>query len=405
MQASPRAEEGEVRWTDGATHPFPRATLSGHPAERSGKMRSTDPRGLAGARPPLTRRRGTRPHTASPLPAPPPCSCGAPRPPLRAPDRPWSELAGEESDQARSAGCASGLTGCGRCNVACAGQVRPRRATFATLGHSAGGSLPPGPHGLVRASCRLSESAHSEGGRLRHARDSQKKGAPRGPPLLRHLAAGPPATAVARAGTSGRAPHDQTGRMGLLKPGVAMASTRHVEFEEYPSSIKGRGFRNNSIQTTKYSLLTFLPKSLFEQYRRVANIYFTLVAVLSLPVFSFSPVSPVTTWFPLILVIGFSLAKEAVEDLARRKQDLGINNRERPPIAATKAGVRELSRRGAAVGGNPRGARLRQEKVAGCDRGRHRTRVEEPRVLCGHAAAVLHGQRWPVLSRDVQPGR
>eukprot|EP00798_Chlamydomonas_sp_ICE-L_P023702 gene23702-9243_t len=39
---------------------------------------------------------------------------------------------------------------------------------------------------------------------------------------------------------------------------------------------KNPNYQNNYTSTTKYSLLTFLPKALFEQYRRVANIYFTI---------------------------------------------------------------------------------------------------------------------------------
>ncbi len=37
-------------------------------------------------------------------------------------------------------------------------------------------------------------------------------------------------------------------------------------------------YKGNECRTTKYTLLTFLPKALFEQYRRVANSYFTIVS-------------------------------------------------------------------------------------------------------------------------------
>ena len=36
----------------------------------------------------------------------------------------------------------------------------------------------------------------------------------------------------------------------------------------------------NSVRTTKYTLLTFLPKNLFEQFRRVANFYFLITAAI-----------------------------------------------------------------------------------------------------------------------------
>lgn len=85
-------------------------------------------------------------------------------------------------------------------------------------------------------------------------------------------------------------------------------------------------YMGNYTRTTKYTLITYFPKALFEQYRRVANIYFTLVAALSLT--QFSPVRPWTTWTPLIIVLGVSMIKEAREDYVRYKADKEVNNRQ-----------------------------------------------------------------------------
>eukprot|EP00959_Pyramimonas_sp_CCMP1952_P150820 3156423-Pyramimonas_sp.AAC.1 len=68
----------------------------------------------------------------------------------------------------------------------------------------------------------------------------------------------------------------------------------------------------NYVSTTKYNLFSFLPKALYEQFRRVANLYFTMVAALSCT--SMSPISPVTTIAPLVFVIGLSVIKEGYED-------------------------------------------------------------------------------------------
>lgn len=46
-------------------------------------------------------------------------------------------------------------------------------------------------------------------------------------------------------------------------------------------------YRRNYVSTTKYNAINFIPKSLFEQFRRVANIYFLVVACVS-----FSPLAP-----------------------------------------------------------------------------------------------------------------
>ncbi|XP_042500800.1 probable phospholipid-transporting ATPase 8 [Macadamia integrifolia] len=84
-------------------------------------------------------------------------------------------------------------------------------------------------------------------------------------------------------------------------------------------------YRGNYVSTTKYTVANFIPKSLFEQFRRVANIYFLVVACVS-----FSPLAPYRAGSiiaPLVIVIGATMAKEAVEDWRRRKQDIEANNR------------------------------------------------------------------------------
>lgn len=82
---------------------------------------------------------------------------------------------------------------------------------------------------------------------------------------------------------------------------------------------------SNSISTTKYNFATFLPKALFEQFRRVANVYFLLAAIIS--VTAVSPFSPVSMIAPLVFVVGLSMAKEALEDWRRFLQDVKVNRR------------------------------------------------------------------------------
>ncbi|KAK3153697.1 hypothetical protein QOZ80_2BG0179880 [Eleusine coracana subsp. coracana] len=84
------------------------------------------------------------------------------------------------------------------------------------------------------------------------------------------------------------------------------------------------GYKGNSVSTTKYSVLTFLPKGLFEQFRRVANLYFLMISILSTT--PISPVHPVTNVVPLSLVLLVSLIKEAFEDWKRFQNDMSINN-------------------------------------------------------------------------------
>lgn len=79
-----------------------------------------------------------------------------------------------------------------------------------------------------------------------------------------------------------------------------------------------RNYGGNYVRTTKYTILTFLPKSLFEQFRRVANLYFLMCAILSFT--ALSPYSSVSSVLPLAVVIGVSMGKELLEDFRRKQQ-------------------------------------------------------------------------------------
>ncbi|KAF4356833.1 putative phospholipid-transporting ATPase 9 [Cannabis sativa] len=86
-----------------------------------------------------------------------------------------------------------------------------------------------------------------------------------------------------------------------------------------------RHYSDNYVSTTKYTLATFLPKSLFEQFRRVANFYFLVTGILA-----FTPLAPytaVSAIAPLVVIVGLTMIKEGVEDWRRKKQDIEVNNR------------------------------------------------------------------------------
>eukprot|EP00095_Tigriopus_kingsejongensis_P008902 maker-scaffold1538_size36768-snap-gene-0.8 protein:Tk08902 transcript:maker-scaffold1538_size36768-snap-gene-0.8-mRNA-1 annotation:"hypothetical protein DAPPUDRAFT_315465" len=84
-------------------------------------------------------------------------------------------------------------------------------------------------------------------------------------------------------------------------------------------------FGKNGIKTAKYSIFTFLPKNLFEQFRRIANFYFLIVGVVQLGIES--PVSPFTSIAPLVFVVLVTMIKQGYEDYLRHKADSVINNR------------------------------------------------------------------------------
>ncbi|KAH8309941.1 hypothetical protein KR067_002269 [Drosophila pandora] len=79
----------------------------------------------------------------------------------------------------------------------------------------------------------------------------------------------------------------------------------------------------NRIKSTKYTLITFLPQNLLEQFRRIANFYFLVMTIISLLIDS--PVSPMTSLLPLVFVIAVTAAKQGYEDVLRYRTDNMVN--------------------------------------------------------------------------------
>ena len=83
-------------------------------------------------------------------------------------------------------------------------------------------------------------------------------------------------------------------------------------------------FKSNSVDTTKYNCITFLPKALIYQFIRVANIYFLVCAILQcIP--AISPLGAETALIPIIIVLSVSITREGIEDCARANLDKAQN--------------------------------------------------------------------------------
>ncbi|XP_054302045.2 phospholipid-transporting ATPase IB isoform X1 [Pongo pygmaeus] len=85
-------------------------------------------------------------------------------------------------------------------------------------------------------------------------------------------------------------------------------------------------FRDNQISTAKYSVLTFLPRFLYEQIRRAANAFFLFIALLQ-QIPDVSPTGRYTTLVPLIIILTIAGIKEIVEDFKRHKADNAVNKK------------------------------------------------------------------------------
>uniref|UniRef100_A0AAV2MP35 P-type ATPase N-terminal domain-containing protein n=1 Tax=Knipowitschia caucasica TaxID=637954 RepID=A0AAV2MP35_KNICA len=92
---------------------------------------------------------------------------------------------------------------------------------------------------------------------------------------------------------------------------------------EYNLSFK---YATNAIKTCKYNFFTFLPLNLFEQFQRIANVYFLILLGLQL-IPAISSLSWFTTVVPLFLVLTFTAGKDAIDDINRHRSDNQVNNR------------------------------------------------------------------------------
>ncbi|EGG14801.1 P-type ATPase [Cavenderia fasciculata] len=103
-----------------------------------------------------------------------------------------------------------------------------------------------------------------------------------------------------------------------------VGNSRSIYINDGPQNIVSK-FCDNRIKTTKYSVWSFIPKNLYEQFRRVANFYFLVIAIIQL-IPGISPVNPYTTWLPLLFVLAVTAVKEGIEDWKRRQSDNKVNN-------------------------------------------------------------------------------
>ncbi|CAE6401386.1 unnamed protein product [Rhizoctonia solani] len=96
-------------------------------------------------------------------------------------------------------------------------------------------------------------------------------------------------------------------------------------FDAKGKILKTHKYAANQVVTSKYTLLTFVPRNLLEQFRRIANMFFLAIAILQFfP--RFSTISPGLVLLPLIVVLAITAAKDGYEDIKRHQSDRQVNH-------------------------------------------------------------------------------
>ena len=98
-------------------------------------------------------------------------------------------------------------------------------------------------------------------------------------------------------------------------------------FREFRIGTNVPAYKKNEISTTKYNVYNFVFKNLFEQFSKLANVYFLFLAILQcIPQISATGGWP-TILMPLMTIVMITMVKDGYEDYKRYKSDQEENNK------------------------------------------------------------------------------
>ena len=86
-------------------------------------------------------------------------------------------------------------------------------------------------------------------------------------------------------------------------------------------------YPSNKLHLSKYSWLLLIPKNLFEQFQRIANIWFLVVSIFQLLPYRLNPTESWTTIAPLSVLILISLCQDAYNDYLLYKKLRKLNEK------------------------------------------------------------------------------
>jgi len=108
---------------------------------------------------------------------------------------------------------------------------------------------------------------------------------------------------------------------------IETTSTDDERLRRVSPDLQDHNFKNNIVTTAKYNLITFLPKFLFIQFCKAANVFFGVIAILQ-QIPNVSPTGKFTTVVPLTFILCVAAVKEIFEDFKRHVDDKNINFKE-----------------------------------------------------------------------------
>ena len=98
----------------------------------------------------------------------------------------------------------------------------------------------------------------------------------------------------------------------------------YVDLQDGTPMKQPEKFCDNSVRTNQYTIITFLPLALFNQYKNPFNIFFLVTMIIAL-IPKICPTEPVTTIMPVVVVMIINLIREIVEDYRKYSNDKTVN--------------------------------------------------------------------------------
>jgi phospholipid-translocating P-type ATPase (flippase) len=94
---------------------------------------------------------------------------------------------------------------------------------------------------------------------------------------------------------------------------------------------KKHSYPENIIISSRYTVFNYLPKSLLEQFRRLANVYFLVIGIIATigleTNYYATAIDPIGILAPMLIVVFISVIKDGVEDYKRHRADNVINSK------------------------------------------------------------------------------
>ncbi|KAJ3395913.1 hypothetical protein HDU92_004588 [Lobulomyces angularis] len=112
-----------------------------------------------------------------------------------------------------------------------------------------------------------------------------------------------------------------------------VATNRIIYLNDSDKNLQAK-YLHNKISTAKYNVITFIPRFLYDQFSKYANLFFLFTACIQ-QIPDVSPTNRFGTVIPLSMVLLASAFKELIEDKKRHSQDTAINQKKAKVLTKT----------------------------------------------------------------------